>query len=67
MHLIFYQFSFLVVSIAGRMNQHQQQVIEHLMEENRVLRNRLAHGEWDFETISDVDSQQKRRNSAGNY
>src|SRR4026208_1598673 len=38
MHTVFNQFSFLVVSIAGWMNQHQQQVIEYLMEENRVLR-----------------------------
>ena len=42
MHSIFYQFSFLVVSIAGWMNQHQQQVIEYLMEENRVLREQMG-------------------------
>ena len=42
MHLIFYQFSFLVVSIAGWMNQPQQQVIEYLMEENRVLREQIG-------------------------
>src|SRR6188474_100222 len=35
-------FSFLVVSIAGWMNQHQQQVIEYLMEENRVLREQMG-------------------------
>ena len=37
-----YPFSFLVVSIAGWMNQHQQQVIEYLMEENRVLREQIG-------------------------
>ena len=37
-----YPFSFLVVSIAGWMNQHQQQVIEFLMEENRVLREQMG-------------------------
>jgi putative transposase len=42
MHSIFYPFSFLVVSIAGWMNQHQQQVIEYLMEENRVLRAQMG-------------------------
>jgi hypothetical protein len=42
MHALFNQFSFLVVSIAGWMNQHQQQVIEYLMEENRVLREQMG-------------------------
>jgi HTH-like domain len=40
MHAVFNQFSFLVVSIAGWMNQ--QQVIEYLMEENRVLREQIG-------------------------
>jgi hypothetical protein len=30
-------FTFLIISIAGWMNQRQQQVIEYLVEENRVL------------------------------
>src|SRR2546422_11682012 len=30
-------FCFLVVSVAGWMNQHQQHVVEYLTEENRVL------------------------------
>src|SRR5215467_5256494 len=34
-------FSFVLTSIAGWMNQHQQHVIEYLMEENRVLREGL--------------------------
>jgi hypothetical protein len=35
-------FSFLVISIAGWMNQRQQQVIEYLVEENRVLREQIG-------------------------
>lgn len=35
-------FSFVVISIAGWMNQHQQKVIEYLMEENRVLREQTG-------------------------
>jgi len=36
-------FSFLVISIAGWMNQRQQQVIEYLIEENRVLREEIGN------------------------
>jgi len=36
-------FQFLLVSIAGWMNRHQQQVIEYLQEENRVLREQLGN------------------------
>jgi putative transposase len=35
-------FSFLVVSVAGWLNQRQQQVIEYLVEENRVLREQIV-------------------------
>jgi hypothetical protein len=35
-------FSFLVVSLSGWMNQHQQHVIHYLMEENRVLREQIG-------------------------
>ena len=35
-------FSFLVISIAGWMNQRQQHVIEYLIEENRVLREQIG-------------------------
>jgi hypothetical protein len=42
MHTLFYQFYFFVVSIAGWMNQDQQQVIEYLLEENRVLREQIG-------------------------
>src|SRR5207249_4759322 len=36
-------FSFLMVSIAGWMNQHQHRVIEYLIEENRVLREQMGN------------------------
>ena len=35
-------FSFVLISIAGWMNEHQQHVIEYLMEENRVLREQMG-------------------------
>src|SRR6267142_2547086 len=48
-------FSFLVVSIAGWMNQHQQQVIEYLIEENRVLREQIGNRRLRFN-----DDQRRR-------
>jgi transposase InsO family protein len=35
-------FSFLVVNLAGWMNQHQRRVIDYLIEENRVLREQIG-------------------------
>ena len=35
-------FQFLLIAIAGWMNQRQQQAIEYLREENRVLREQLG-------------------------
>jgi hypothetical protein len=35
-------FRFLLVAVAGWMNQAQQQIIEYLREENRVLREQLG-------------------------
>src|SRR5215468_7773481 len=35
-------FSFLVVSMAGWLNQKQQQIIDYLVEENRVLREQIG-------------------------
>ena len=35
-------FSFLVVSMAGWLNQKQQQVIDYLVKENRVLREQIG-------------------------
>src|SRR5688572_28526945 len=34
--------SFLLVSIAGWMNRHQQSVIEYLIEENLILREQIG-------------------------
>src|SRR5215467_13975709 len=48
-------FSFLVTSVAGWMNQRQQQVIEYLVEENRVLREQLGCRRLRF-----TDSQRRR-------
>jgi transposase InsO family protein len=48
-------FSFLVVSIAGWMNQRQHRVIEYLIEENRVLREQLGNRRMWFS-----DSQRRR-------
>jgi transposase InsO family protein len=48
-------FSFLVVSIAGWINQRQQQVIEYLIEENRVLREQIGNRRMRF-----TDDQRRR-------
>ena len=48
-------FSFVVVSIAGWMNRHQQQVIEYLIEENRVLREQIGSTRMRF-----TDDQRRR-------
>src|SRR5437879_13442111 len=55
MHARLNPFSFLVVSIAGWMNQHQQHVIEYLTEENRVLREQIGNRRMRF-----TDSQRCR-------
>src|SRR4029453_10758216 len=36
-------FRFLVIAVAGRMNQKQQHAIDYLREENRVLREQLGN------------------------
>jgi len=48
-------FSFLVVSVAGWLNQRQQQVIEYLVEENRVLREQIGNTRMRFN-----DDQRRR-------
>jgi putative transposase len=48
-------FSFLVVSVAGWMNQHQQHVVEYLMEENRVFREQTGKNRMQFN-----DDQRRR-------
>jgi hypothetical protein len=35
-------FRFVLIAVAGRMNQHQLQIIDYLREENRVLREQLG-------------------------
>jgi hypothetical protein len=44
-------FSFVVISIAGWMNQHQQHLVDHLIEENRVLREHVG-GEFQIWLVS---------------
>src|SRR5215475_5847215 len=51
-------FSFLVVSLGGWMNQHQQHVIEYLMEENRVFREQFGNRRMRF------SDEQRRRLAA---
>src|SRR5215471_14982322 len=48
-------FSFLVVSMAGWLNQRQQQVIDYLVEENRVLREQIGCRRFRFN-----DDQRRR-------
>src|SRR6059036_366325 len=47
--------SFLIVSIAGWMNQHQHRVIEYLIEENRVFREQMGNRRLRFS-----DDQRRR-------
>ena len=42
MQLVLDPFRFVLISIAGWMNQQQQQAIDYLREENRVLREQLG-------------------------
>jgi hypothetical protein len=48
-------FQFLLFSIAGWMNQRQQDAVEYLMEENRVLREHLG-----TQRIRFTDEQRRR-------
>ena len=48
-------FRLLLVSVAGWMNQRQQQVVDYLREENRVLREQLGTRPLRF------DDDQRRR------
>src|SRR5215470_9341606 len=48
-------FSFLVVSLAGWMNQHERHVIHYLIEENRVLREQIGNRRMRFS-----DDQRRR-------
>src|SRR5215475_12803902 len=55
MRAILDPFSFVVISIAGWMNQHQQHVIEYLIEENRVIREQIGNRRLRFS-----DNQRRR-------
>jgi hypothetical protein len=35
-------FRFVLIAVAGWMNQHQLQIIDYLREENRILREQLS-------------------------
>src|SRR6266508_1569854 len=48
-------FQFVVTAIAGWMNQRQQQVVEYLLEENRVLREQIGSRRMRFN-----DDQRRR-------
>src|SRR5262249_11530667 len=48
-------FSFLVISVAGWLNQRQQHVIEYLIEENRILREQIGNRRLRF-----TDNQRRR-------
>jgi hypothetical protein len=50
---------FVLIAIAGWMNQRQQQMIEYLREENRVLREQLGERRLRFN-----DDQRRRLASA---
>src|SRR3989442_12348240 len=48
-------FSFVVVTVAGWMSRHQQEVISYLIEENRVLREQMGNRRLKFN-----DDQRRR-------
>src|SRR4030095_9745907 len=48
-------FSFLVISLAGWLNQSQQQIIEYLIEENCILREQIGRRRLRF-----TDNQRRR-------
>jgi hypothetical protein len=48
-------FRFLLITLAGWMNQHQQHAITYLVEENRALRDQIGHCRMRF-----TDGQRRR-------
>ena len=48
-------FRFMLIAASGWINHRQQQIIEYLREENRVLREQLGAGEYASTTISAED------------
>jgi len=55
-------FSFLVISIAGWLNQRQQRVIEYLIEENRVLREQIGNRRMRFNDNQRDDRDRRPQN-----
>jgi putative transposase len=55
MRFVLDPFQFVVIAIAGWMNQPQQQVVEYLLEENRVLREQIGSRRMRFN-----DDQRRR-------
>ncbi len=55
MRSVLHPFQFVVIAIAGWMNHHQQQVVEYLLEENRVLRQQMGSRRMRFN-----DDQRRR-------
>ena len=51
-------FRFVLIAVGGWMNHHQQQIIEYLREENRVLREQLSGRRVRF------NDDQRRRSAA---
>ncbi len=41
-----YPLQLLIASLAGLMNRQQGEVLEYLIEENRVLKEQLKHKAW---------------------
>ncbi len=59
------QLQFLILIIAGWVNRSQQDVIEYLKAENRVLREQLGEGRLLFTDAQRLDSQSGPKPSAG--
>jgi len=55
MSAIFTPFSVVIACIAGWLNEHQQQTIDYLIEENRVLREQIGKRKLRF-----TDDQRRR-------
>ena len=59
-------FRFVLMAVAGWMNQRQLQVIDYLREENRVLREQLGERRLASPMTSDGDWPRRQRDWAGN-
>ena len=61
MRAVWDPFSFVVVSIPGWMKQHQQQIIEYLVEEIESFANKSATADSDSAMISAADLPRRQR------